>query len=429
MQWPALGFLNSFGLMVAIAFIVAALVLSSEFKRKEKQGLLLPREEIIKVGNPASLTEILVNFLVGFIFGFKIIGLFLSKPPEMDVQEFIFSGEGSWIGGIGLGLVLAFLKWNDKRKQQLKEPEDRPVRIWPHDRVGDIVILALVFGILGAKLFDNLENWDEFIAHPIERLFSPSGLTFYGGLIFAAIAICWYAYRKGIAIGHLVDAAAPALMIAYAIGRIGCQVAGDGDWGIYNSAYKSDDFGKIELAQRRSDFNSTLEKHSLYFLQGKAADTTGRSITVTDRVYPSLNEVPHAYFKGPSFLPKWFFAYSYPKNVNKDGILIPGDHDEYNRVLPSPVFPTPLYELIAGTLLFLFLWGIRKSVKTPFVLFGIYLIVNGIERFFIETIRVNKRYDFIGMRLSQAEIIALTLVLAGLIIAFVAKSYKSTNKD
>ena len=59
----------------------------------------------------------------------------------------------------------------------------------------------------------------------------------------AAIAICWYAAKRGIKVIHLVDAAAPALLIAYAVGRIGCQVAGDGDWGIYNSAYIADDKG------------------------------------------------------------------------------------------------------------------------------------------------------------------------------------------
>jgi phosphatidylglycerol---prolipoprotein diacylglyceryl transferase len=59
--------------------------------------------------------------------------------------------------------------------------------------VGDIIILGLIFGIIGAKLFDNLENWSDFVKDPIGRLFSASGLTFYGGLILAAIAICWYA--------------------------------------------------------------------------------------------------------------------------------------------------------------------------------------------------------------------------------------------
>lgn len=420
-EWHALSFLNTFGLMVAVAFIIAAVVLTSEFKRKEKLGLLQPREEIITVGNPASASEIIINLLAGFIFGYKLIGLFFSKPPDIEPQDYIFSSQGSLAGGILLALLLAGIKWYEKRKQQLKVPENRPVRIWPHDRVGDIIILGLIFGILGAKLFDNFEHWDDFIAHPIERLFSASGLTFYGGLILAAAAICWYAFKKGIPIGHLVDSAAPALMIAYAIGRIGCQVSGDGDWGVYNSAYTIDAHGKVIPAKDSSVFNERVAKYSDYFLKGTVTDSSGRSVGVTDRVYPSLAEVPHIWFKGPTFLPNWLFAYSYPKNVNKDGILISGDHDEHNRMLPSPVFPTPLYEILAGTLLFLFLWGIRRSVKTPFVIFGIYLIVNGIERFLIERIRVNRHYNLWGIKLSQAEIIALFLVLTGILFIIFAR--------
>jgi len=68
-------------------------------------------------------------------------------------------------------------------------------------------------------------------------------------------------------------------------------------------------------------------------------------------------------------------------------------------------------------ILFAILWGIRKKLKVPGVLFGIYLIFNGIERFFIELIRVNTKYDIFGLHPTQAEIISLLLVLTG--IAFI----------
>ena len=67
-EWKGLNILNTFGLMVAIAFIVAAIVLTSELKRKEKLGLLFPREEMITVGKPASLMELIINALIGFVF-------------------------------------------------------------------------------------------------------------------------------------------------------------------------------------------------------------------------------------------------------------------------------------------------------------------------------------------------------------------------
>lgn len=412
-HWNWLKIFNTFGIMVAISFIAAAVVISAELKRKEKQGLLQPREETIVVGKPASMMELIFNGLAGFIFGFKLLGLIFDKAPELNTQEYIFSGHGSILGGILVAALLVFLKWRDKDKQKLKSPERRTVRIWPHDRVGDFVIISLIFGILGAKLFDNFEHWDDFMADPIGKLFSISGLTFYGGLILAAIAVCRYAYKKGIPLQHLVDAAAPCLMIAYAIGRIGCQVAGDGDWGIYNSAYISDAYGKVSVAGP-GDFEKALSANSTYFLDGKALDTAGRLLRVTDRVSPSFSEVPHKSFKGPSFLPVWLFAYSYPQNVNNDGIAIPGEKEEHFTVLPQPVFPTPLYETIICTILFFFLWAIRRKISTPLVMFGLYLFLNGLERFFVEMIRVNKSYTILGMQSTQAEVIAVLLMIGGL---------------
>ena len=420
-EWQGLSFLNTFGLFVAIAFLVAAVVLSAELKRKEKLGLLLPREELITVGQPASLMDLFLNGVTGFIFGYKLFGLFLNKTPEVAAPDYIFSSQGNFFGGIITAAVLVGLKWWEKNKQKLKTPERRSVRIWPHDRVGDIIILGLIFGILGAKLFDNFENWDEFIQDPIGRIFSQSGLTFYGGLILAAAAICWFAYKKGIKIRHLVDAAAPALMIAYAVGRIGCQVSGDGDWGVYNSAYISDEYGKVSAASSPAEFENHLKKNATYFTEGKAMDSSGRSLYVTDRHYGSLDAVPHKSFLGPAFLPTWFFAYSYPQNVNKDGIVIPGIKDEHNRVLPQPVFPTPLYEIVICSLLFLFLWSIRKKIKTPYVIFGIYLAINGAERFMVESIRVNKTYNLLGMHPSQAQIIAICLIIIGLCTIMIAR--------
>ncbi|MFC4261665.1 prolipoprotein diacylglyceryl transferase [Ferruginibacter yonginensis] len=419
-EWNGLKILNTFGLMVALSFVAAALVINAELKRKEKQGLLLPSEETIVVGKPASLLELFYNALVGFIFGAKLLGLLFFKPADISTQEYIFSKSGSVVGGLLMAILLVGLKYFEKNKQKLKTPEARKVRIWPHDRVGDIVIISLIFGILGAKLFDNFEHWDEFMADPIGKLFSVSGLTFYGGLIMAAAAVCWYAHKKRISLTHLVDAAAPSLMIAYAIGRIGCQVAGDGDWGIYNSAYISDRSGNVSIAGA-GEFEKALQKDSTYFLEGKIIDRNGKEAYVTDRTSKTLSEVAHKSFKGPSFLPTWLFAYSYPQNVNNDGVVMPGVTDDHYSVLPQPVFPTPLYETIFCTFLFLVLWAIRKKIKIPLMMFGIYLVFNGMERFFVELIRVNKTYTIFGLQSTQAEVIAVMLMLAGLVTMLIAK--------
>ena len=412
-EWKGLQFLNTFGLMVAMGFLVAAFFISLELKRKEKQGLLFPRDETILVGKPASFIDLLINFITGFLFGYKMIGLFIDKPDAINPQDYIFSTQGNIIAGIALGTILAVLKWRDANKQKLQQPEKRVVRIWPHDRVGDIVIISLISGILGAKLFDNFENWDDFIQHPMERIFSAGGLTFYGGFIVAAIAIAWYAKSKNIKLAHLIDAIAPAMMLAYAVGRIGCQVAGDGDWGIYNSAYITDNANKTLLA-KPGEFTAQLNKYSTHFLNG-------------DRKSEGLQAVPHHAFVAPSWVPTWLVAYNYPQNVNKDGITMSNTTDEHNKVLPVPVYPTPLYETIICTLLFAFLWGIRKRIKTAGVVTGIYLILNGAERFTIEKIRVNSHNNFWGMSLSQAEIISFSLMLAGLLIIGIVKYNKAKD--
>ncbi len=420
----ALKIFYTFGIFIALSFICAAFFLTKELKRKEKEGLLLPREEIITVGKPASFFELLISGVIGFIFGYKLVGAFIAtRSSAIDLQDYIFSSNGNWAGGLILAGLLIFLKYQEKNKQKLAVPEKRVIRIWPHDRVGDIVIFALIFGILGAKLFDNFENWDRFIKNPLGNMLSPSGLTFYGGLICAAIAVCWYGVKKGIKLQYLVDAAAPALMIAYAVGRIGCQVSGDGDWGIYNSAYISDKPGHVILAAPE-DFKKKLVANDLYFMEGRVINPDSTISSVSDRYSKTLDEVPHKSFKGPSFLPAWMFAYTYPHNVNEDGILLPGCEGRYCRALPQPVFPTPMYETIMCFFLFLFLWAIRKKITTPVILFSIYIILTGIERFFIELIRVNTTYNIFGMHPTQAEIISVVFIIMGSLMIFFIRSRK-----
>ncbi|HWR33884.1 MAG TPA: prolipoprotein diacylglyceryl transferase family protein [Chitinophagaceae bacterium] len=408
-EWNFLRFVNSFGFFVAIAFIISAIVLSRELRRKSRQGLFQPTEMQVMVGQPATYLDLGLNFLLGFLLGYKILALFIMQSSATDdPQAFIFSTLGSWPAGIGLGILFAGLKWWDKNKQKLDKPEKRTVRIWPQDRVGEITILALIFGLLGAKLFDIFENWGGFLKNPSAYIFSASGLTMYGGLICASIAIWIYARKHKISFWHLNDSAAPTLMLAYAIGRIGCQVAGDGDWGVYNSAYIYNNENKLVLAAP-GDFEKALDSSKTYFL----------------KEYSTLQEVPHAYFKKPDalgFLPNWFFAYNFPHNVNETGVPITNCRDaKYCSQLPLPVYPTPLYEVLACSVLFLILWYSRKKFKIPGTLFAFYLVLNGFERFFIEKIRVNTRLDIFGFHPTQAEVISTLLFLTGLTIWVILK--------
>jgi phosphatidylglycerol:prolipoprotein diacylglycerol transferase len=400
---PFLRFVNSFGFFVALSFIGAAVTLSKELLRKEREGLLQGRDELVLIGTPASPTELIINFILGFLLGFKIVGLFISSSPlTANPQDFIMSAEGSWPAGLLIGFLFAGMKWWEKNKQKLPEPQEKKIRIWPHDRVGDLTIFAAIFGFMGAKIFNSLETWSDFVRNPIESLFSFSGLTFYGGLICAALAIWYYARKQGIGFWHLNDAAAPGLMLAYGVGRIGCQVSGDGDWGILNTAYYTTPDGKAALAAP-GDVTRILQQYKDVYLPQ----------------FGSLDKVSHLSAKAPSFLPDWFFAYAYPHNVIGEGMRIPGCDGQYCNQLPIPVFPTPLYETLVCLGLFFVLWALRKRIKIPGILFSIYLIVNGFERFFVEKIRVNSKYDFFGWHPTQAEIISFLLVITGTLLFFV----------
>ena len=399
--WAGLRFINSFGFFVAISFIAAAATLSSELKRKSRLGLVHYEEEKLTVGKPATIAELFTNFILGFLLGYKFIGAFISDSPlAANPSDFIFSSEGSWPMGILIGLLFAGLKWWEKNKQKLSAPEERTIRIWPHDRVGDLLIYAAVFGFLGAKIFHNLENWKELVKDPIGSLLSFSGLTFYGGLICAAIAISVYARKHKINFWHLSDAVAPGLMLAYALGRIGCQVAGDGDWGILNSAYIATPEAKV-MPATENQFQTALQNNREFY----------------ERQFDSLSNVRHVSYHS-DILPNWMVAYSYPHNVINEGVHLAGCTGQYCSYLPLPVFPTPFYETVVGLMLFFFLWGIRKKITTPGGLFGIYLIVNGLERFFIEKIRINTKYDFFGFHPTQAEIISFLLVVSGFAMIF-----------
>ena len=403
-----LRFVNSFGFFVALAFLIGAYVLTLEMKRKERSGLMQAKEEKITVGEGPRPGELLLNFLLGFILGYKLIGLFLmGKEQNFDPQEFIFSAKGNMTAGLIAGLFFAGLKFWEKQKQKLAKPEERIIRIWPHDRVGDLVVFAAIFGFLGAKIFHNLENWDDFVKHPVEALISFSGLTFYGGLICAAVAIFFYSRKHRIGFRHLCDNMAPALMLAYAIGRIGCQVAGDGDWGIMNSAYVSTPDAKVTRSNAAL-FEQTLSQHAAFYEQTFKTS--------------NIQELHHSAVIAPSFIPRWMVAYNFPHNVINEGVSIAGCEGQYCSQLPIPVFPTAFYETLAGLLLFGFLWSIRKRITIPGMLFSVYLMVNGLERFFIEKIRVNNKYSILGFHPTQAELISFSLFLAGLILFFYLRS-------
>lgn len=357
MEWPFLSVLQTFGFFVAVAFLTCAWVLSLELKRKDKEGLM-PAEIIEReVGRKVTVQDWIFNAILGFVLGYKLLGLFLSGAEvAADPQGYLFSLKGHLLGGLLLGAAMGWLRYSEVKQQELPEPTIKKIRYPVYDHVSNITGLAAIGGIIGAKVFNALETWNDFINDPIGNLFSMSGLTFYGGLIGGAATVIWYCRRHKIPLLQLLDCMAPTMMLAYALGRIGCQMAGDGDWGV-----------------------------------------------------PNLKPNPI------SWLPDWMWSFKYPHNVNSEGVAIPGCVGRYCAELPQPVWPTPFYETVICLVLFSVIWMLRKRVGKPGVLFGIYLLFNGMERFLIEKIRVNTKYDLGFIQPTQAEIISTIMMIAALV--------------
>lgn len=365
--------IKMFGLFVAIAFLIALYLLKKELKRRENAGLLKPFQEVNLVGGTINAGEI---FLTGFIalflalafLVFARLGFSFKNHPESGLTYFGITVIDVAIALI-FALVVSFLSYHFKSLKPAVKPELKITTLWPHERTDTLIGIAVVAGIIGAKLFDGLENWSSYIAHPANFI-AFSGLTFYGGLIVAAIAIMYYAHQKNIDKWQLADSAAPALMLAYGVGRIGCHMSGDGDWGIVN----------------------TFDKPVKWF-------------------------------------PDWIWSYTYPHNVSDQGIPMPNCIGPHCFQLPQGVFPTSLYECIVCSLLFLVLWQMRKVITVHGQLFGIYLIMNGVERFLIELIRVNNTYDLGFIKPTQAELISLVTVMVGLAILVSGKNGSLSRKD
>ncbi len=98
--------------------------------------------------------------------------------------------------------------------------------------VSDLAILGAIFGILGARVFHVLEYPSQFLDDPLSMIFSRGGFSIYGGLLIGTLAGLVFLKRKAVPIAPMLDATAPSMMLGYAIGRVGCQVSGDGDWGV-----------------------------------------------------------------------------------------------------------------------------------------------------------------------------------------------------
>ncbi len=360
---------QTFGFFMACGFAVGAFLLYNSLKRQERLGMIGPSKVQVTKGGPLSPLDLLVSFVVGFVLGYKLLhGLLNYSACVADPQGMVLSGQGNWIGGILMGIAMVAQKWYQHKQENMPKAITVEEEIWPSQRTGDLIMIAATSGIIGAKLLYHLEAWDEFTADPVGALLSFSGLTWYGGLIGATAVLYFYCRKAGISMRRLADAAAPSLIMGYGIGRLGCHFSGDGCWGI-------------------------------------------------------VNPDPDRF----SFLPDWLWAYTYPNNVSVDGVQIEGCEGKYCRELPQGVYPTALYEFLMASTITVILLTLRSRVETAGLLFAIYLVFNGLERFFIEFVRVNIPYTLFGITLTMSQFIAIGIMLCGLAAA--AYVLRTTNKS
>jgi phosphatidylglycerol:prolipoprotein diacylglycerol transferase len=214
------------------------------------------------------------------------------------------------LGFIGAGVVLA------RRFRELGKPPD-----WAYE----MIFAGLVGGVIGSRIDFLIQNWDEVGDDLVGNLFSGSGLVWYGGVIGGAIGVMLWARFRGILNVGLGDLAAAPLALGYAIGRIGCQLSGDGDYG--------------------------------------------------------------EPWDGP-------WAMAYPEGT------VPTTEE---------VHPTPVYETLAMGGVAYLLWRWRDRFR-PGILFALYLVLAGVERFLVEFVRRN---DPVLAGLTLAQLLSLGMIAAG----------------
>ena len=344
--------IQTFGFFIVSAFFAAQYFIKKEFLRLESIGILKSTPISNKENQFESILDYIINGLMSFLLGYKIIHViknyeFFAKKP----QDILLSSDGNILLGVCFLIATSIYIYHGKQKINAIEVKN----ILPSQLSWNFIFIAGISGIIGAKLFSVFEDIDYLIQDPLNALFSFSGLTFYGGFIFGALAVILYGKKYNIKITYLADTFAPSLILAYGIGRMGCHFSGDGDWGILS--------------------NMNIK---------------------------------------PSIIPEWMWGYNFPNNVIEVGEKIEGCVGMYCYQLPYLVYPTSLYEAIFGIIAFLFLYNIKTYIKIPGVLFSIYLILNGMERFLIEIIRVTEKYTLFGLNLTQAQIIGLIIIFIGI---------------
>jgi len=239
---------------------------------------------------------------------------------------------GEAITSFGVFMLFSFLTGGYLIRAEMSRIGQDPDKAW------DLVFMAVVGGILGAKVYYILLNYPRLATDPAALIFARGGLVWYGGFILATAMVVWEIRRKKLPLRPMADAVAPGLAMAYGVGRIGCFLVGD-DWGVPTDSWLG-----------------------IAFPRGYPATTVSNIEAMGISVDPALVE-------------------------------------KYGQVLP--VHPTQLYEVGISTAIFLFLWKIRRHKHGAGWLFMLWLALAGMERFLVEFLRAKDDRFFGVLTLAQ----------------------------
>jgi phosphatidylglycerol:prolipoprotein diacylglycerol transferase len=224
---------------------------------------------------------------------------------------------------------------------------DCPRKGYNKDVAWSLLMGALIGGIVGAKLYYAFLNWPLLVRYPLQTLFSRAGLVWYGGFIGGTLGVIYMARREKLPVPEVADMAALGVPIAYAIGRIGCFLVGD-------------DYGR-----------PTDSWVGIAFPKGSPPSSAG-----------NLRES---------------FGVAVPESVPDWEVL--------------RVFPTQLFEVVLGLMIFALLWRLRRHTHRAGWLFMLYLVLAGLARMFVEVFRA-KDDRFFGP-FTLAQVISFTLIVGG----------------
>ncbi|UCC26991.1 MAG: prolipoprotein diacylglyceryl transferase [Gemmatimonadales bacterium] len=252
---------------------------------------------------------------------------------------------GEYVTSFGVMMFLSFVTAGLILRAEMERNGFDGEKAW------DLIFMAVIGGIVGGKLYYVFLNFDRLQAEGLSFLLSRGGMVWYGGFAVAAFLVLWQAKRMGLPLLKICDSSAPALALAYAVGRVGCFLVGD-DWGRPTDSWVG------------------------------------------------------VRFSPPAYPP------STVENIESFGISVdPALIERYGSVIP--VHPTQLYEVAMSTVIFLFLWKIRGRSASPGWLFSVWLALAGAERFVVEFFRA-KDDRFFGA-LTLAQVISIGLIAFALV--------------